>query len=87
MFNEGVMAQVGLPASATLPVAWKTGPQPISLSNIVDAVLWRDVQYTEVDEPSRQIMLHRRGRGPFLLACTADNFDRVYAFVRSKTHR
>lgn len=87
MFNEGVMAQVGLPASATLPVAWKTGPQPISLSNIVDAVLWRDVQYTEVDEPSRQIMLHRRGRGPFLLACTADNVDRVYAFVRSKTCR
>lgn len=87
LFNEGVITQVGLPASATLPVAWKVGPQPISLSNIVDAVRWQDVQYAEVDEPSRQMMLHRHSRSPFLLVCTADNVDRVYAFVWSKTRR
>lgn len=89
MFNEGVMAQVGLPVSASLQPAWKASAsrQPISLSNIGGAVRWSDVHYAEVDEPSRQMMLHRSGRLTFLFAGTADNFDWVSSLVRSKTCR
>ncbi|WP_322486781.1 hypothetical protein [Chloroflexus sp.] len=91
--EEGVQAKVSGRTSAFLKlvrIGWLFSGRPSAMgAGLVmrtgDAIRWHDVTKVEVNERQRQMTLYRKGRPPFLLACTAEHFATVREIVQAKT--